>query len=316
MARGKRSRDVASWRTDQLSNLTAFRAAVAKTATLNTILDDAWFASVEQAIAQYERSVQVDLTGILGDFDHPLRGEPWFEETQELAFTGRKAEIDEGGRFALWFAGLDPLRTMLPKIDERLTAFSRLPFKQDVVRLKLAELRAARNNPSFKNHLFELNILGDLALRGVLVDIEESSTDVDGAIRIDRREILVEATNTAQRVVPLSESHVFSVDANVGIDQVVMKLKKKVTEGRQIAKAAGQPTVLFLARRFLGADRTEAMIALRECFADPQFAPLSGVVLADSYRLYRTSWHAGERPNVPLSKKEKDQLSAWYGQSE
>jgi hypothetical protein len=71
--------------------------------------------------------------------------------------------------------------------------------------------------------------------------------------------------------------------------------------------------VLFLARRYMGADRAEANIALHECFANPDFAALSGVVLSDSYRFYKTSWHPGRRPATPLSDNEVEQLNAWYG---
>lgn len=197
--------------------------------------------------------------------------------------------------------------------SSRFSALAALPFKQKAIATKLAELRAARGGPSFRNHLFELSVLGDLALRGVLVDIEEPTTGVDGVIRIDGREILVEATNTLQQVIP-DFVGVFSVDPNVEIDQVVKKLRKKVAEGRQLAKAAGRPTVLFLARTYLGAGRESAQIALRECFAAPDFAALSGVVLSDSYKLYVTSWNNGQAPDVPLTAEEAGQLNAWYGQ--
>lgn len=296
-----------------LTNLAALRAAVANTKTFKTILDDGWFDSIEQAIAQPAESKPVDPTGILNDFCHPLRGAPWFEEYQALVFAGREAEIDAQGKSLLFFHGLDPLRTMLPKMDERLTAFAALPFKRDVVAKKLAELRAARDGEAFKNHLFELSVLGDLALRGVLVDIEEPSTNVDAMMRIDGRDILVEATNTAQQVIPYSTNRVFSVDPNVGIDQVALKVSKKVAEGKQLAKADGRATVLFLARRYMGADRVEANIALHECFGNPDFSALSGVVLSDSYRLYKTSWHPARRPDTPLSDKEADQMNTWYG---
>jgi hypothetical protein len=297
-----------------LANLSALRAAVAATAMLRTILDDPWFAFVEQAIRGGSSSATglADPTGFLYDFCHPLRGVEWFEKDQELALGGRSAEIDDDGKFALWFTGLDPIRTVLPKIDSRLTAFAALPFKESTIATKLAELRAARISPSFKNHLFELSVLGDLALRGALVDIEDPSTGVDGVIRIDGRDILVEATNTLQQVIP-DFVGVFSGDPNVEIDQVVKKLRKKVAEGRQLAKAAGKPSILFLARTYLGAGRESAQIALRECFAAPDFSALSGVVLSDSYMLYVTSWNNGQVPDVALTVKETNQLNAWYG---
>lgn len=300
--------------TELLENLGSFRAAVAGTSVLRTILDDSWFESVEKAIRQSSPShtIPADPTGVLYDFCHPLRGVDWFERDQELTLSGRAAEVDEDGRFAIAFAGLDPLITMLPVIEQRLAAFAALPFKADKVRVKLNELRSARHAPSFKNNLFELNVLGDLALRGVLVDIEDSATGVDGAIRIDRRDILVEATNTIQRVIP-EFTGVFFGSPDVEIDQVAKKVRKKVAEGRQFARANGKPTVLFLARTRRGADRVSADAALRECFRSSDFAALSGVVLSDSYRLHVTSWRPGASPDVSLTEHESEQIAAWYG---
>ena len=295
--------------TELLGNLSALRAAVGSPTTLKAILDDGWFDGIEQAIGG--GSKPADPSGFLYDFSHPLRDVPWFEEIQSLAFANRLQDVGVDGKFTLWLAGLDPLRTILPQVEARLNAFASLPFKQTIVGVKLAELRAARGGPAFKNHLFELCVLGDLALRSVLVDIEDPSTAVDGVIKIDGREILVEATNTVQQVIP-DFVGVFSTDPNVEIDQVVKKLRKKVAEGRQLAKAAGKPTVLFLARTHLGAGREMAQIALHESFAASDFAALSGVVLSDSYRLYATTWHQGQAPDAPLGAKEAQQLDAWY----
>ena len=96
------------------------------------------------------------------------------------------------------------------------------------------------------------------------------------------------------------------------IDQVVKKPHKKVADGRQLARANGKPTLLSLARTHSGADRQSAKIALRECFDDSDFAALSGVVLSDSWKLYKTSWNPGTRPDVPLSAVESQTLAKWY----
>jgi len=45
---------------------------------------------------------------------------------------------------------------------------------------------------------------------------------------------------------------------------------------------------VFLARTHLGANRDSAEIALHECFNDADFSALSGVVVADSWRLFVT----------------------------
>jgi putative tryptophan/tyrosine transport system substrate-binding protein len=284
------------------------------TSTLNSILDDAWFAGIEHEIRNSSppNTATADPSGFLYDFCHSLRGVDWFEEAQSLALKGQQEHLDQDARFALWFAGMDPLRTVLPRLDSRLTAFAAIGCKPAKVQTKLAELRAAKTIASFKNHLFELSVLGDLALKGVLVDIEDTPTGVDGTCNISGRDILVEATNTVQQVIP-DFVGAFFTDPNREIDQVIKKLRKKVAEGRQLAKAAGRPTLLFLARTHLGAGREEAHIALRECFAAPEFAALSGVVMSDSWKLYVTSWHPGASPDIPLADTESQTLAKWYG---
>jgi hypothetical protein len=299
--------------TDLLTNLAAIRTAIAASNTLQTILDDAWFYEIEQAIRSSSppQPANIDPSGFLYDFCHPLRGVGWFEEAQKLVFEGRQTDLDQDARFALWFAGLDPLRTVLPLLESRLQAFAALTVKHAKVQAKLADLRAARSSASFKNHLFELSVLGDLALKRVLVDIEDSTTGVDGTCNIAGRDILVEATNTVQQVIP-NFVGVLSLNPDRQIDQVVKKLRKKVAEGRQLACARGKPALLFLARTHLGAGRESAQIALRECFAAPEFAALSGVVLSDSWKLYVTSWHPGTSPDVPFSDTESQALASWY----
>jgi len=297
-----------------LEDLNALRRAVEVTATLKTILDNAWFNAVETAIGNSPSgsTLGADPSGFLYEFRHPLRGVDWFEEAQKVALHGRVDALSEDSKFALWIAGIDPLRTVLPLIESRLQALESFKVKPDKVKMKLQNLRAARGSPSFRNHLFELGVLGNLALKKVLVDIEEATTAVDGVINIDGRDILVEATNTVQQVIP-DFVGMSSVDANLQIDQVVYKLHKKVAEGRQLARANGKPTLLFLARTRLGADRMSAQIALRECFSGSDFSALSGVVLADSWKFYATSWHPGVRPDVPLTDTEGRRLSSWYG---
>lgn len=299
---------------DLLANLGALRRAIADTTTLKSILDGSWFEAVERDIRRDSapHALTADPSGFLYDFCHPLRDVNWFETAQKLLVEGRLDEISEDARFAFWFAGVDPLRTVIPLLESRLQALAGFAVKPVRVRMKLAELRAARSNPSFKNHLFELGVLGDLATKNALVDIEEPATGVDGVINIDGRAILVEATNTVQQVTP-NFVGVFSTDPKDEIDQVVKKLRKKVAEGRQLALANGKATLLFMARTHLGAGRESAQIALRECFGAPDFAALSGVVLADSWKLFVTSWHPGTNPDLPFTDRESQKLAAWYG---
>lgn len=302
-----------SAQTELLGQLTALRAAVAATTAIASILDDHWFAAVEAKIRSNPSpgSLGVDGSGFLLNMCHPLRGVEWFEADQERFLKGHVEEIEADGRFALALCGVDPLRTFIPLLESRLAAFGQLPFKPHAVTTKLALLKASRSDPSFKNHLFEVGVLGDLALKGILRDIEDANTAVDGVIDVGGREILVEATNTVQEVIPRFTGAA-SLDPDIQIDQVVKKLRKKVGEGRQLALACGKPTILFLALTRMGADRHAATIAIRECFRIAEFAALSGVVISDSWRFQTTVWDEGVTPDTPLHAHERAKVSEWY----
>lgn len=300
--------------TESLATLKALRRAVDGTTVLATILDQTWFEAVQGDLltSSAGKARSADPSGFVLDFCHPLRGVDWFEADHELWLQGRINEVDEKGRLALWSCGSDPVRTLIPLLEQRLRALVALPFKRPVIRTKLEQLRSVRSNPSFKTHLFEVAVLGDLAHKGVLVDVEDGVTGVDGAILLDGREILVEATATVHEVLADSPSRVFFTDPDVEINQVVYKVRMKVANGRQLALANGKPAILFLARTRRGAGRVAARMAFRDCFRDPEFATLSGVVLADSWRFQVTSWERGERPDAPLSRLEEERMIEWY----
>ena len=76
-----------------------------------------------------------------------------------------------------------------------------LPFKQKEVD-KLKQLRVTRSDEDFKNHLFEINVLGDLRLQEVLCDIEESTTKVDSSTW--RRQIFIDQHNVRFRKLRLA----------------------------------------------------------------------------------------------------------------
>ena len=301
---------------DTFNQLTAIREAVGKTTLLSSILDETWFEAFEKERANSSTTgvLAVDPSGFFDSLCHPLRGTPWFEAVQDLFLAGRVDEIDADGRLALAMCGIDPVRTFIPLLDRRLKAVAELPFKQNVVETKIELLRKRRSEEDFLNHFFEINVLGNLALKGVLRDIDESTTHVDGVIDLDGRPIFIEVTNTIQEVIPrfTGKTRVMAVDTDCQIDQVVKKFRKKVAEGRQLARVNGSPTVLFLARTYYGADRHAAEIAVKECFRSNEFAGLSGAVLADSWKFQITSWHPGITPDNPLTEVEKRRLRDWY----
>ncbi|PYQ70000.1 MAG: hypothetical protein DMG04_26255 [Acidobacteria bacterium] len=124
---------IAGLRAELLENLTALRRAVAATAALKNLLDDDWFGAIADEIRHSSppHPAKTDPSGFLYDFMHPLRGVDWFEKAQQLMLNGRLAEVDEDSKFALWMAGIDPLRSIIPRLDERVQALSSVAFKPD-----------------------------------------------------------------------------------------------------------------------------------------------------------------------------------------
>jgi hypothetical protein len=292
--------------------------ALSRTSFLAQIFDGEWHKTLSDQISQARpgASFQTDSALMFFELDHPLRGAPWFEKAQDLLEQGHQDKLDREDKVALAFLGMDPLRHFLPLLDERLSAFASLQFKQSEVSRKIKELRANRFKPDFRNHVFELSVLGFLSLKGVLTDIEvplsAGGGTVDGEIRIDGRQILIEVTFTSQELLPTG-SGVCAVNVKPLVDQVVHKIKKKVADGRQLALARGIPSLLFLGRNRLGADSVTARWGIQECFSDPEFSRLSGLVVSDTWKLVKTEFHAGPNAETPLSKKEIKILQEWFG---
>ena len=291
--------------------------ALSRTGFLTSIFDNDWYQKISQEIdrADLSHPFQSDSALMFFELDHPLRGIPWFEEAQQLIEQGREKELDEDRKFAIALLGLDPLRTFLPILDERLASYAKISFKEDEVSKKLKELYDNRFKPDFRNHVFELSVLGFFAKEGVLTDIEvpvgtEQST-VDGEIKLNGRPILVEVTFTSQEILSPGPG-VRAVDVEPFVRQVTDKIKKKVADGRQLALSRGDPSILFLGRNSLGADKVTSRWGIEECFADPNFAKLSAVIVSDTWKLIGTEFYSGLKPEIPLSEGEIKALTRWF----
>jgi hypothetical protein len=305
------SKQELQWRLDSVF------AALSRTSFLAKILDGEWHETLSKQISQARPGApfQSDSALMFLELDHPLKGAPWFEKAQDLLEQGQQDNLDREDKIALAFLGLDPLRHFLPLLDERLSAFDSLQFKRSEVLRKIKELRATRFKADFRNHVFELSVLGFFALKGVLTDIEvpiaPAAGTIDGEITIDGRQILVEVTFTSQELLP-TLSDVRYVNVRPCVEQVIYKIRKKVAEGRQLALARGVPSLLFLGRNRFGADSVTSRWGVQECFSDPTFSCLSGIVTSDTWKLCRTEFHVGPNAETPLSKKEVDILQEWF----
>jgi len=293
-------------------------AALSRTTFLTKILDREWYETLSYQIGRVrpDAPFHCDSARMFFELDHPLRGVPWFEKAQDLFEQGQEDKLAREGRLAIAFFGMDPLRTFLPLLDDRLASFASLHFKEPEVSRKIKELHANRFKPNFRNHVFELSVLGFFALKGVLTDIEVPTSvggsTVDGKISIDSRRILVEVTFTSQELLP-TRPGVHAVNIKPLVKQIIYKIQKKVAGGRQLAVTMGIPSLLFLGRNWLGADRVTSRWGIQKCFSDPTFSQLSGIVVSDSWKLLTTEFHMAPNAATPLTSKEVEVLMEWFG---
>ena len=162
---------------EKLDEFKAIREAVGKKTVLSFIFDEPWFKEAWPKIKDSPLPGMRAVTPFFHGLPHPLL---------------------DTNRF----------NTVLTLLDDRLNAFKALPFKKKVVNAKIELLRNTRSNKKFLEHFFEINVLGDLALKSVLRDIEvfpdpeRSQSNVDGVIDLEERPILIEATNTTEEIIP------------------------------------------------------------------------------------------------------------------
>jgi len=159
---------------------------------------------------------------------------------------------------------VDPLIGLLPEVDRRLTALAEHDANPEAVATKLHELRCSRFTLDFRNHLFEALVLGFFAEQDVLVEIEPPDNPIDAVIDLDSRRVLVEVTFTSQELVP-DHDGASSVPVRPLVDQALYKIRKKAAAEKQLAKAAGDPTLLFLGLNWRGSDcyRARCGVAFR-----------------------------------------------------
>ncbi len=236
-----------SYHADLHKQLDEICDALRETKTISTILDEEWCETIRSEITNFKTDGVFSSDSALMFFQlkHPLRGVPWFEKAQSLFLNGRIKDLDSDDKLVLAFVGLDPLRVFLPICDERLTALAELPSQTTKIEGKFNQLKKCRFASEFRNHLFELLVLGYFAKENVLADIEPAGTMVDGVINIDNRKILVEVTFTTQEIL-CDLPGVHSGDMNALVGQVVYKAKKRPLMGASLLLLMEYPLFWFL----------------------------------------------------------------------
>jgi hypothetical protein len=306
--------DVEQYRTELFDTLDSIFEVISKTTHLARILDSEWYKRIKDEIATASLVPHFVCDSALMFFElrHWLRGDPTFEAGQKLLFQGKIEEANDEQKRALWLFGPDPLRTLLPLLEERLAAFSALPFKQKEIQGKLKQLREHRFSVNFRNYMFEMLALGFFAVQGLLTDIEipvgDGESTVDAAIKIDDRPIYVEVTYTSQEILPrpTQEVEVGWYSLQPMIDQVVSKTVAKVNNAKQLALINDAPTILIVGRNFLGADDIATKQAVQFC--SNEFRNLSGFISSANWHFSKIEFFPSLNATVSLTEKEKQKI--------
>jgi len=242
---------------------------------------------------------------------HWLRGSDWFEDGQKLLFGGKESALNDGQKMALAFLGPDPLKVLLPVLEKRLNSYFTSGLNFQVLKNKFDLLIKSRWSISFFNYIFEILALGAFASHGLLKGIEiqvgiQGST-IDGLIEIDNRPIYTEVTLTSQEILsPFPGVHSASTDDLY--NQVLHKIAKKVADSRQLALVQSSPSLLIIGRNPRGADQTMSELVIKDCFDNPEFQKLSGVIVSDSWKFLKTQFYKGTNPEIEFTSKEIDQI--------
>jgi len=308
--------DVEQYRTELFNALDTIFEAVSKTTHLAKILDSEWYERIkhEISVASLIPRFTCDTALMFFELRHWLRGDPTFETGQELFFQGKIEEASDEQKMALWLYGPDPLRTLLPLMEERLAAFSALPFKKKEVEGKFKQLRDHRFSMTFYNYAFEVLVLGFFATQGLLIDIEipvgNGESTVDATIKLDNRPIYVEVTYTSQRILqPLTQPvEVMAYSLEPMIDQVVRKTLAKVNNAKQLALVKGAPTILIVGRNFHGADDIATQEAVQRCFQASEFRNLSGFISSASWHFRKIEFFPSPNAAFSLNEKERQKI--------
>ena len=302
-----------SYKDNLQRQLESICSALEKTNTLGNILDNEWCETISKEINGFEEGSDFSSNSALMFFQlkHPLRGIEWFENAQEHIFHNRVDKLTPKEKLAISWCGLDPLKVFLPNCDDNLLALQTLSFKSEIIKKKFTQLKNRRFNSDFRNYLFELLVLGFFAKKEILTDIEPEDNMVDGVLNIDNRKILLEVTFSTKEILN-DQPGVYSGDVDALIEQVIYKTRKKVDDDHQLALAVDEPTILVLGLNRLGADNTAAKIGLEECFDDPDFSKLSGVIVSDSWKFMTTRFLEAKNPEITLSPLELKTFNSMF----
>ncbi|ESS72568.1 hypothetical protein MGMO_53c00270 [Methyloglobulus morosus KoM1] len=193
-------------------------------------------------------------------------------------------------------------------VDRRLEALNVIPAIQNDFRLKVKNVKQNRFFLSYRNYLFELMVLGAFAEAERLVDMEvpvaAGGSTVDGLVDLGERKAYVEVTFTSQKLFEVPKDDVICVSIQEMIEQVVYKVVKKVSCGKQLGLVDGKPSVIALGMNFNGADELSVKLACEQIFSDQRFAGLSALLASQRFDFSDVSVYHNPSAIIPLTQAE------------
>jgi hypothetical protein len=183
----------------------------------------------------------------------------------------------------------------------------------DELQKKFNQLKANRFSINFRNHLFEMQVLGCFAKADVIKNIEVSIANhpstIDAEIVLHERSVFVEITYTSQEILNPSSPAFQYVDWNGMFQAVKDKMLKKVGSGKQLGLVHGSPCILIIGRNQNGPDSVHTEEAAKDAFGNSDFSKLSLLIDANSWCFLRSRMHKNSNASVPLLETEISRLA-------
>lgn len=303
------------YRNALLKQLDTIFSEISKMKNLSIILDKSWRDDIQEEIIQSNLKpvFKSNKAWMFFELVHWLRGADWFEEGQKLLFEHKESDLNDGQKMALAFSGPDPLKVLLPVLEKRLNSYFTSGLNSKLLRQKFDLLIKSRFSIAFHNYIFEILVLGAFANHGLLNGIEipvgTQGSTIDGLIEIDDRPIYAEVTLTSQEILSTFPTvHTASTDDL--FNQIIYKIRKKISDSRQIALVQSSPSLLVIGRNPRGADQTITEIVIKECFNNPEFHKLSGIIVSDSWKFLKAQFYEGTNSEIKFTQKEIEQIKS------
>ncbi len=271
-------------------------------------------------IEEYCENLRSDLLGISDDIENccctllqDVLGTSWISQINAEINSFQKKYRDAKpvpsfhSHKSELFLDLRTNRIDLLELDNLVDAIDSITKKKRSIHNKLKKI--CNENPSaVRETLFEIISCGTFAIDSKLKDIDfkivqDSGSNVDAKIKIEDRDIFVEATLISKR---LGGYSTMSIDKMM--KQVENKILEKTTMGKQLALAEG-PTLLIIGLPSLGADFKTSQWQLNLSLPTEECKKGSAVIISGSYTFKKAYIRYNSNSYYPFTRAERAYLN-------